>query len=230
MYPELLVLEARMGDHLGRTFSQRLGMPVAVAVAVHPLGCAHLTPGELQAYGRLPPGPRRRQWLTGRRALRALRVRRGEPPDTSGLEFPHRSYSLTHSGHLAVAVAVVPTDAAVGIGVDFEPPHPLDPRTARFFLTDREMRWAGSLDATRQGPELLRLWTVKEAVFKADPGNHSTFLADYFLGDPALSAGTASGPSGSGYHCRYATVAAVPAAFVGLAGMVTVACASGTAA
>src|SRR5688500_8593893 len=74
-----------------------------------------------------------------------------------------------------------------GVGVDIETGRRPPPRMARFFLTRKERRCLG-----QPSPEqLLRLWTVKEALFKADPLNHRRVLADYALDDPLADAGCA---------------------------------------
>ena len=72
----------------------------------------------------------------------------------------------------------------VGLGVDFEDERPVDPRVARFYLRDHE-----------QG-DLLRLWTVKEALFKATPDNGDATLLDYEVADPEALAGTATDRAG----------------------------------
>jgi acyl carrier protein len=69
------------------------------------------------------------------------------------------------------------------------------PGTARFFLGPEEQDWLGRLPERDRNREQLRLWTVKEALFKADPDNHSTVLLDYRV-DPAARSGGAARPGG----------------------------------
>jgi 4'-phosphopantetheinyl transferase superfamily protein len=133
-------------------------------------------------------------WLRGRAALRALLPAGSE---TAGLEFPHPALSLSHAGGLAVAVRC---DRNLrGIGVDFEPWRPAaDLRVARFFLRPPEQ-------AAVSGPaSLMRLWTIKEALYKATPDNGSCVLVDFTLADPGGACGRAVGPRGE--TLRYAAV------------------------
>jgi phosphopantetheinyl transferase len=84
---------------------------------------------------------------------------------------PHPRLSLSHSGDLAVAVGLREAYAA-GVGVDLERDRDVPPRAARFFLSESEDRPADQR-------LLLELWTVKEAVFKADLDNAGRLLRDY---------------------------------------------------
>ncbi len=100
--------------------------------------------------------------------------------------FPHPTLSLTHTGDRAYAVR---TEGTAGVGIDAEGWRQVDPRMARFFLSDADAR----------PYDLLRLWTVKEAVFKATSENHSLVLTDFIV----LDATRAVGPRGERYE--YAT-------------------------
>ena len=166
-----------------------LGMAVRLRFATAAVGLEELTAAER---AQLPAGPRRRDWLLGRAALKRL-LGGG---DTSGVRFPHRSLSLSHAGGLAVAAGV--EGGQGGVGVDYEPGRGVEPRTARFFLRPPE-RQPG-----RAG-DLLRLWTVKEALFKATPGNEGATLLDYETVDPGAGAGEAL--DGTGRAFRYASAA-----------------------
>jgi 4'-phosphopantetheinyl transferase EntD len=150
-----------------------------------------LTPGEQANYARLCSPDRRRGWLAGRAAIKAARERLGLGTDTSAMRFPHPCTSLTHAAGYAIAVAA-PTDTLLGIGVDLEMPRATSPEISRFFLTESERRWleAGPLD--QQGDDRIRLWTVKEAVFKALPNNRGTNLARIELDDPEAESGAAT--------------------------------------
>ena len=140
---------------------------------------------EASQYQAIGSGDRRRQWLLGRTALRQLLP---VGTDTGGLSFPHPRLSISHTGEVAFAVHV---EHVVGTGVDVElSARRPDPRSARFFLRADERR--SELSAA----ELLRLWTVKEALFKATPDNAETVLLDYRLADIAAATGRAAGPGG----------------------------------
>jgi acyl carrier protein len=97
------------------------------------------------------------------------------------------STSVSHTEEVSVAAAAIGSRARIGI--DLEADRPADPRTGRFFLNDHELAWLGTA-AARQA-EHLRLWTVKEALFKSDPGNADTVLLSYRLADPAARSGYA---------------------------------------
>ncbi|TJZ96058.1 phosphopantetheine-binding protein [Actinacidiphila oryziradicis] len=109
----------------------------------------------------------------GRHALRIAAAVAGLPGDPAGYRFPHPRASVTHTDQVGVAAVLVAGPAA-GVGVDLEHDQPVRPATARFYLHDDEPH-----------DDLLRLWTVKEAMFKADPANATRTLRDYRADDPA---------------------------------------------
>ncbi|MDQ6726385.1 MAG: 4'-phosphopantetheinyl transferase superfamily protein [Actinomycetota bacterium] len=86
-----------------------------------------------------------------------------------------------------------------GVGVDFEPWRPeADLRVARFFLRPTE------LAAVTGAAPLMRLWTIKEALYKATPDNGPCVLLDFALADPGGACGHAVGPRGEAL--RYAAI------------------------
>jgi acyl carrier protein len=97
----------------------------------------------------------------------------GLPADPVAYRFPHPRASVTHTG-CAGAAAVLVGGAAAGVGVDLEHDQPVPSAGARFYLHDDEPH-----------DDLLRLWTVKEAMFKADPANATRLVHDYRADDPA---------------------------------------------
>ncbi len=142
---------------------------VELSVARTPIAVGDLTPGER---AQLPDGPRRHDWLLGRAALKTL----VGADDTSWVAFPNRCLSLSHSAGVAVAVRCRGPQA--GLGVDLEGWRTVDPRAARFYLRPGEHRPGD------QAPgDLLRLWTVKEALFKSTPDNDGAVLLDYEVAD-----------------------------------------------
>lgn len=172
-----------------------LGVVVRVRAASTPLDPGELSAGEREAWSRLPgEGPRRRQWLLGRAALRQLLA----GADTAGVAFPHRRLSLSHSGALAVAVSIDGAHPPAGAGVDLEARPGADVRTARFFLHETEH---GS--SAMSPSDVLRLWTVKEALYKATPANAGGGMLDYRVADPTAWSGTATGAGGRTF--RYAS-------------------------
>ena len=178
------------------TIADRLGILVRIATVREAAPLGALSPAERARFDTLPAEPRRRDWLLGRAALKALV---GAAFDTAALEFPHPRLSLTHAGGTAFA-AMAGADV-LGTGVDFEPARAtVDPRAAHFFLGPAERAAASTAG------DLVRLWTVKEALFKATPGNAGFVLADYTLDDAGVATGWATGPGTEAL--RYATVAA----------------------
>ncbi len=169
-----------------------LAIPVTVGVSSHLMpGDLELTPQEQLRYQELIGISRRVSWLAGRAALKRVLGSLGESTDTSELVFPHARVSLTHSGGYAVALGVPRDVRIMGIGIDFETMKQLRPEGDRLFLSSPEQAWIGALRFRHQARERLRLWTAKEALFKANPGNDGTSLMDYRLTNPSTHTGTA---------------------------------------
>ncbi len=112
---------------------------------------------------------RHREWIAARVALQSIL-----PRDRSAIaeHFPSADASLSHSRGRSVALFVA--DGA-GCGVDIEYPRAMKLETVRHFLTatEREMLPPES--------DLLLLWTIKEAVFKADLDNAGRVMCSYQL-------------------------------------------------
>jgi 4'-phosphopantetheinyl transferase EntD len=180
----LRCIERRVAARL----AQELGINFQIAIADRAIDSDWLTPGEREQLARLQTEARRTSWKIGRAALKQLRVLCGEDDDTSGLVFPSPCYSLTHSSGYAVAVGAVSAGLA-GIGIDLEFLRPINPKIGQFFLTAHERVWIKGLPAAHRSTELLRLWTIKEALFKSDPYNRGAGLADYALAEPGDSRG-----------------------------------------
>jgi 4'-phosphopantetheinyl transferase EntD len=176
-------------DVLERRFSTVCGAPITVAVVSSALDVEELTVGEMEALSLLGHARRRRSWLTGRAALKRLLAKLERDQDTAKLSFPHRELSLSHSGETAVAVAV--GSNAGGVGVDIELSRPVRPAMARFFLREGEQDYVNELTGSEKERELLRLWTVKEALFKSDLNNASRGVMNYRVVDPAARQGFA---------------------------------------
>ena len=84
-----------------------------------------------------------------------------------------------------------PGAVLLGVGLDIETNRVVQPAAARFFLTDGEQEWLKELGGHGSSQHLLRLWTVKEAIFKADPENGQKILGDYVLENPSQWDGSA---------------------------------------
>jgi acyl carrier protein/4'-phosphopantetheinyl transferase EntD len=165
-------------------------VPVLVVWTDQPAPVGPLTALECAQMSVLAGSERRRQWLMSRHALRVLLGLLGLPRDTAARGFPHPRLSLAHADCGAIAAGSVRPRSA-GLGVDLEPDRPVDPRTARFFLDDAEQAWLARMPRADRAAERLRLWTVKEAVFKADLANRDAMLSDYTTQPPGARAGQA---------------------------------------
>lgn len=186
----------RLGD--------RLGAP-GLAVAVVAIGdiAVELSPGEQAQFRRLRAPARRRSWLAGRVALRTVRRRLGLQTDTSTLRFPDPCTSLTHAAGYAISVAV-PRGMLAGLGVDLEARRETSPQTARFFLTDSERAWLERRPADCRSAERVRLWTVKEAVYKAWADNRGLSLSRIELDDPSAEMGAVADIPHPAYRAKSA--------------------------
>lgn len=187
-------LERSLADALGGA----VGFAVRAVVAIAPIELEALSPAERDRARELGEGPRLEAWLMGRAALRRLFSELGEPDDTPAIRFPHPRISLTHSHSFAVALGLV-EPACRGVGVDLELGRGPADAAARLFLREEERRSVASLD-------LRRLWTVKEALFKANPENADTWFTDYRVEDPAAEQGRAVLLRGRKAAMRYASV------------------------
>lgn len=160
-----------------RDITSRFGVPLRLSSARRPLQVAALSPAEVAVVARFANATRRRNWLLGRAALKPLLMSLGMNIDSARLRFPHPRLSLTHSGTMAIA-AGVETGSITGLGVDFEQARAMNRNGARFFLKEDEHArveaHTGDVSAL-----LLRLWSIKEAVFKADTMNAGRALRNY---------------------------------------------------
>ncbi len=180
---------------------RRIGLDVRVALSRHALSPERLSTVEHGYLASIPVKARRVEWLTGRAAIMRLRSRMGANLDGRIRAGSDRGYSLTHSAGIAVAVASQTPGQRVGI--DLELGRCPDPRAAHWFLSADEQRQLR--EAGRGKLRLLRIWTAKEALYKADPQNAGHVLADYVLANPMRAAGRAFAA-----HCgsvfRYASL------------------------
>ena len=181
-----MIHEASLTDALLETFS----LPILACVDGKPIPEDRLSPGEREDLAKLTAPVRRESWLRGRAALKRLLGALGKEPDTSTLRFPNPQLSLTHSESWAVAIGLN-SEKVAGLGVDLELKSIPKPETARKFLNPSELVWLRRMDEADHPRLLHRLWTVKEALFKADPENAGNTIRDYALADPGFVAGRA---------------------------------------
>lgn len=144
-------------------------------------------------------------------ALKALLRRRSAKRNDCGqLKLPHSNLSITHSGNrtLGVDIRTNQDDCdLVGTGIDYEVARKVNPRTARFFLQPSELNWLEKTNKSHRNFHLLRLWTIKEALFKSDITNKvcSRFLGQYETDNPQELSGTAHHPALPDIRFFYAT-------------------------
>ncbi len=128
--------------------------------------------------------------------LRRLRRWLGRPDGVSqAVRSAQPDHSLTHAGQSMFALAVKTSNVA-GVGIDFEPWRALDGRHQRLMLTARESAALGAASAR----DLLRIWTVKEACFKADVNGQQRWVTAYALDNPAQKSGGARVACGRRVH------------------------------
>ena len=94
----------------------------------------------------------------------------------------------------------------MGIGIDIETTRAIQPEAARFFLNDRERDWLAKEQKHSSQETLLRLWTVKEAIFKADPAASERLLGDYTLENPSQWRGNAYRRDSTSLRFQYSSV------------------------
>jgi hypothetical protein len=134
--------------------------------------------------------PRGQQWLLGRQALLQLAV---SPP----LQFPNPNYSLSHCGDWAVALKATHGLQTTSVGVDIEKFRPLAPRATYYYLHPSEVEVLTQVPAHHeQAYHRLRLWTAKEALFKADPLNANQVMKSYRIHSPLANQSIASSNNG----------------------------------
>lgn len=89
------------------------------------------------------------------------RDRRGKPFLSA---YPHRHFSLSHSGSYAVCAMA---DAPIGIDIQEQRPVAVLPLAERFFAPS-EVALLRSLPEVERERAFYRLWTAKESILKAD--------------------------------------------------------------
>ena len=167
-------------------FSNALRLSIKVHATSGPADRSVFSVEEIEA---LKHARQNESYLRGRTALKTILRRLEMNVTVDSLKFPHKQISLTHSGDCAVAVGTA--EPVLGIGIDFEMMKPVKSAMSRFFLTKSELIWIDEISVSEQATELLRLWTVKEALFKSDPENRNRTLKSYCLLEPKTLTGQA---------------------------------------
>lgn len=162
-----------------------LSAPLVIVRSDTTIAATELNRAESRHFAEFRHEQRRLDWLRGRNALKQLLVTLDCDDDTTALCFPNRRISLTHAGGSAYAVGT--KESYVGIGIDYEPLRDINTRIARWFLNEDELAWLKDEPRQSHREELIRLWTVKEAAFKAHPDNNGLVLAKLAIADPAAA-------------------------------------------
>ena len=179
-------------------FSRKFGRPIIPCIVTEPLAKEDLSETEIIQLAQFRNEKRKLSWLRGRRALKILLrdLEFVEPQfefqmiDTSATFFPHPAFSLSHSQDVAIAIACMAP--AFGVGLDLEFIRPTKPQMSKFYLQEHERNWLQDLSDEQRSCEQIRLWTVKEAVFKSDLNNLDRTLIKYSLANPRVVASEAS--------------------------------------
>ncbi|WOH39049.1 4'-phosphopantetheinyl transferase superfamily protein [Thalassotalea fonticola] len=174
---------------MDKILSQWSGKHVSLKKCEQPLPLSQLSLNERKVYDSFLTQSRKTDWLKGRNALKELLLKNGQSSDTQRLSFPNQAFSLTHNDGLAIAITM--NDVA-GVGVDFEAWHKVKPQMAHWFLNNTEQSWLSTLSSEQYDKEFVRLWTVKEALFKAAMNNEQLALIDFQLDQPSAMTGIAT--------------------------------------
>lgn len=208
-----LIRSSEIGTEIGTAV--RVRIPLLVVISREPLAAELLGTDDRARLAGLTP-QRAADFLASRRAARLARSITGAGTANRGTR-PGSHVSSAHSGGVGVCATVLPPAPAelVGLGVDIEPARAASARAARFYLRGPELDWltSSATSAEHRSEQQVRLWTTKEALFKADPGNRTTILQSYLLLDPGselgaarrIAAGTGGDAPAFGYiHARLA--------------------------
>ncbi|MGW2973955.1 4'-phosphopantetheinyl transferase superfamily protein [Streptomyces mirabilis] len=98
------------------------------------------------------------------------------------------------------------TRDVLGLGVDMEISPGPTPRNALLFLAEHEQQALATVPLPQWQDELRRVWTTKEALYKADPANQGIDLRRYTLDRPLARHGVARLASAAMPAFRYLTL------------------------
>ena len=156
-------------------------------------GC--LTSSELNDCKYTKNSPRYFDWIGGRSALKMIITYLNKNLDVTKISFPHPFLSLSHAKGCAVAIGVSnKTNSVKGIGIDLELNRKVTVEHNRYYLSKYESDLVNDID------DRLRLWTVKEALFKADPNNDGNVLKNYIVKNPKPLSGKARNKKGDTFN------------------------------
>jgi phosphopantetheinyl transferase (holo-ACP synthase) len=138
---------------------------------------ASLTKEEQEIFQTFKSPERKISWLKGKNALSKLTTK----DERQFLQFPNKELSLSHSGDYAIAFKVC---GLAGAGADLQQIRKHKIGIENKFLTNTEKVELNKF-------EILQLWSIKEAIFKANLNNKGTYLMDYCISSFDGEKGTA---------------------------------------
>ena len=191
-------------QELSQRLTQELGVGIRLRIATTEVAADELSPAEKKVLAGFKTAWRQLCWRRGRQALKQLFSDAGQSADSGAISFPHANYSITHCGDVAIAVGIG-TDsgssqpALCGVGVDLDLQRKINNKITRFYLNHKELHG-------QQQEDLLRLWTMKEAMFKSDPENQNRLLTDYEADDARLWCGRGKIIGESLTRIRYSSI------------------------
>ena len=134
-------------------------------------------------------------WIRGRSALKKVFEHLNKSIDVTKISFPNEYFSISHTKDCAVAIGILNNcESSNGVGIDLELNRKIDAKHTRYYLSKYES------DLVNSNDDLLRLWTVKEALFKADPNNDGVILKYYNVKNPQTLKGEAINKKGATFY------------------------------
>ena len=134
-------------------------------------------------------------WIQGRSALKKVFEHLNKSIDVTKISFPDQCFSISHTKDCAVAIGILNNcESSNGVGIDLELNRKIDAKHTRYYLSKYES------DLVNSNDDLLRLWTVKEALFKADPNNDGVILKYYNVKNPKTLKGEAINKKGDTFY------------------------------
>ncbi len=179
--------------------SDTLRLPIRIGVCDSDEDAADLNAAENAQLARFETDARRRDWRRGRLALKSVLRSLDRSDDTSDIRLPMPQLSLTHGAGTAIAIGTPQPGAR--IGVDVEAPRAVNMRMAQWFLNEEELDWLSRCEPSDRSNALIRLWTIKEAVFKCHPANDGLVMTDIAITSPSPEISDVHTADGMRFRC-----------------------------
>ena len=179
-------------DEFIQTASIKLNTSLHSALAITPLHVKKLSDKEQAIYFELQTAQRKKEWLCGRKAMKAVLAEMGLNIDSTQYELPNPHLSLSHNNSIAIALGS--TQLLDGIGIDIENDRDINPDAANLIFTKNENQQYlftinndddKTLASQNRAPEnlILKSWCIKEAAFKATIKKHQGTVFQYEIDD-----------------------------------------------